>query len=77
MPRLPGDVHLNGVNLPHVNAQVKVAVDPVERLAEVTGDGGKLKPGDMHGSHLGKIDLSLAAHQQIGAEIDLSPDADA
>ena len=77
LPRLPGHIHLDGVNLPQIDAQLEVAVNPLQRGAQVAGDRGKRQAGNMHGARLGKVDLSLAAHAQIGAEVDLSPDADA
>ena len=76
-PRRAGDIDLDGVNLAHIDADLEVAIDPLHAPAQMAGDGGKRQSGHMHGAGLGKIDLSLAAHAQIGAEVDLAPDSDA
>ena len=65
------------MNLAHIDTQFEVAIDLLERLAQVSGDGRKRESGNMHVARLGKVDFPLAAHAQIGAEVDLSPYADA
>ena len=75
--RHAGDINLDGVNVPQVNAEFEVAIDALDNAAQVRGYRGEGQSGHMHGAHLGKVDLSFAAHAQVGAEVDLAPDADA
>ena len=77
LARLTGDIHLNGMNLAHIDAQLKVAVDPLDCLAQMAGKLRERHARDVDCADFREEDLSIPADAQVGAEVYLAPDADA
>ena len=72
-----GKIHLNGANLPHVDGEVEVAVDPSNRGAQFRIQRRRRHPGDLHLANLRQVNLARAIDAHVGAEIHLSPNPNA
>src|SRR5271169_2506306 len=76
LARLAGDVDLNGMNFAQVDGELKVAIDAVHCLANMSLRSGHRQSCDVDRSDLRQVDVALAADAQIGAEVHLAPDSD-
>ena len=74
--RETGYVDLDGVNFSHIDAHFEVAIDALHHTSQMGGDRGEWQAGHMHRADFGNVDLAFTADTQIGAEIDLTPNAD-
>jgi len=57
------------MNLAHIDTQFEVAIDLLERLAQVSGDGRKRESGNMHVARLGKVDFPSRLTRRLALKL--------